>query len=134
MLREAGRKRLKEKHIRWEEDYGEKSQSVKDHFDAVLPHSYYRWVGKDYEDQVWRYVVVGPAISAREGKSFFAGNKKLPKDPTKKAGSPSGKYFPNLRGALSYAAEMWGIRVPPDAGTYTKNDLANIEISRHIKG
>jgi hypothetical protein len=134
MIVESGRKRLKEKHIKWEENYGEKSKIAKEHFDKQLPGSYFRWVGKDYEDGVWRYVVVGPAISKREGKSFFAGNKKMPKEPGKKAYSPSGKYFPNLRGALSYAAEMWGIRVPQDAGNYTKDDLGAIDIPRHIKG
>lgn len=131
---EAGRKRIKEKHIKWEENYGEKSAVAKKHFEKQLPGSYFRWVGKDYEDGVWRYIVVGPAISNREGKSFFAGNKKMPKDPRKKAYSPSGKYFPTLKAALAYASEMWGVSAPPNAGAYTKNDLGAIEIPRHIKG
>ena len=130
---EAGRRRIKEKGIKWIEHYGEKSEDVKQKFEEMLPGSYFRWVGKDYEDACWRYVVVGPAISKREGKSFFAGNKKMPTDPSKKAYSPSGKYFPSLRGAISYAIEMWGVRMPEDAGQYIKDDLAPLDIPKHVK-
>lgn len=130
----SGRRRIKEKGIRWEEHYGEKSKDVKDRFEDMLPGSYFRWVGKDYEDSCWRYVVVGPAISKREGKAFFAGNKKMPTDPKKKAYSPSGKYFPTLRAAISYAIEMWGVRMPDNAGHWTKQDLSGLEIPKHIKG
>lgn len=130
---EAGRRRIKEKGIKWIEHYGEKSKDVKQKFEELLPGSYFRWVGKDYEDACWRYVVVGPAISSREGKAFFAGNKKMPNDPKKKAYSPSGKYFPSLRAAISYAIEMWGVRMPDGAGQYTKQDLAPLDIPKHIK-
>jgi len=130
----AGRRRIKEKGIKWEEHYGEKSKDVKHKFESLLPGSYFRWVGKDYEDSCWRYVVVGPAVSKREGKAFFAGNKKMPTDPNKKAYSPSGKYFPTLRSAIAYAIEMWGVRMPDDAGQWTKEDLAGIEIPKHVKG
>ena len=129
----AGRRRLKEKGIKWVENYGQKSEAVKEKFEKILPGSYFRWIGKDYEDNCMRYVVVGPAISKRKGKSFFAGNKKMPRDPKKKAYSPSGKYFPSLRSAISYAIEMWGVRMPNNAGQYTKNDLDSVEIPKHIK-
>jgi len=129
----SGRRRIKDKGIKWDEHYGEKSKDVKKKFEKLLPGSYFRWVGKDYEDGVMRYVVVGPAISKREGKAFFSGNKKMPKDPRKKAYSPSGKYFPSLRGAISYAIEMWGVRMPANAGTYTKDDLASVDIPSHLK-
>jgi len=130
---QAGRRRIKEKGIKWVEHYGEKSKDVKSKFEDMLPGSYFRWVGKDYEDACWRYVVVGPAISKREGKSFFAGNKKMPTDPKKKAYSPSGKYFPSLRAAISYAIDMWGVRMPDNAGQYTKNDLEPLDIPKHVK-
>ncbi|KKN50661.1 hypothetical protein LCGC14_0630450 [marine sediment metagenome] len=134
MIHIAGRKRIKDKGIRWIEYYSEKSESVKKKFEKILPGSYFRWVGKDYEDGVMRYVVVGPSVSRREGKSFFAGNKKMPRDPRKKAYSPSGKYFPSLRSAIAHAIEMWGVRMPNNAGHYTRNDLATIEIPKHVKG
>ena len=129
----SSRKRLKERGIKWEEHYGKKSVDVKEHFEDVLPGSYFRWEGYDHTTGHPYYVVVGPAISERFGKSFFAGVKKMPKDPKKKAYSPSGKYFPSLRAALSHAADMWGIRFPKNAGSYTKNDLQSIEIPRHVK-
>ena len=133
MIKIAGRRRIKEKGIKWVEHYGEKSKDVKKKFDELLPGSYFRWVGKDYEDACWRYVVVGPAVSKREGKSFFAGNKKMPTDPKKKAYSPSGKYFPSLRAAISYAIDMWGVKMPDGAGQYTKNDLEPLDIPKHVK-
>ena len=130
----AGRRRIKDRHIKWVEQYGKKSKDIKKHFDKQLPGSYFRWEGFDHETSHPYYVVVGPAISKREGKSFFAGIKKMPKDPKKKSYSPSGKYFPALRAALSHASEMWGIKFPKNAGAYDKNSLAGLDIPRHVKG
>ncbi len=129
----AARKRIKERGIKWEEFYGEKSKDVKKFFEKRLPGSYYRWEGFDHTTGHPYYVVVGPAMSQRYGKSYFAGIKKMPKDPRKKAYSPSGKYFPALRAALSHASEMWGITFPKEAGQWTKDDLATIDIPSHVK-
>lgn len=134
MIIVAGRRRLKDRGIKWEEHYGKKSKDIKKHFDKVLPGSYFRWEGFDHESGHPYYIVVGPAISKRYGRSFFAGVKKMPKDPHKKSYSPSGKYFGSLRGALSHAADMWGIRFPKNAGHYGKDDLTTIKIPKHIKG
>lgn len=131
---EAERKRIKDRGIRWEETYKERSKVAKKHFDEKLPGSYFRWEGFDHTSGHPYYVVVGPAISERYGKSFFAGVKKMPIDPHKKAYSPTGKYFPSLRAALSHASEMWGIKFPQNAGNYEKHDLDAIEIPRHMKG
>jgi len=131
---EAGRRRLRDRHIRWKEEYGERSVQAKKKFESMLPGSYFRWEGYDYETGHPYYVVVGPAISKKYGKMFFAGVKKLPKNPKKKAYSPSGKYFPTLAGALSHAAEMWGTPMPPNRGAYRKEDLAAVDIPKHIKG
>lgn len=128
------RKRIKDRGIRWEETYHKKAASVKKHFEKILPGSYFRWEGYDGTTGHPYYVVVGPAISDRFGKCFFAGVKKMPKDPKKKAYSPTGKYFPSLRAALSHAAKMWGVSMPKNAGMYGKHDLANIKIPRHMKG
>ncbi len=129
----AARKRIKERGIKWEEFYTKKSKNVKKFFEKRLPGAYYRWQGFDYTTGHPYYVVVGPAMSQRYGKSFFAGIKKMPKDPKKKAYSPSGKYFPALRSALSHATEMWGVKFPQEAGNYRKEDLATIDIPRHAK-
>jgi len=134
VISEQKRKRIKDRGIKWEETYKDKSKSAKKHFDKLLPGSYYRWEGFDHTTGHPYYAVVGPAISERYGKMFFAGIKKMPKDPKKKAYSPTGKYFPALRAALSHASETWGIKFPQTAGSFTKNDLATIDIPRHMKG
>lgn len=134
LIVEAERKRIKDRGIKWEEHYKQKSKSAKKHFDSILPGSYFRWEGFDTTTGHPYYIVVGPAISERYGKMFFAGIKKMPKDPKKKAYSPTGKYFPSLRSALSHASELWGIRFPQNAGHYTKNDLEPVHIPRHMKG
>jgi len=130
----ASRRRIRDRGIRWKEQYGEKSTQLKEKFEKMLPGSYFRWEGFDYESGHPYYIVVGPSISKRYGKMFFAGIKKMPKDPKKKAYSPSGQYFQNLRGALRHANEMWGISVPRNAGGYNKNDLLTVDIPRHMKG
>ena len=130
----SGRKRIKDRGIRWKEKYGERSIGLKKKFEKMLPGSYFRWEGFDHESGHPYYIVVGPAISKRKGKSFFAGIKKMPKDPKKKAFSPSGKYFGSLKGALAHAVDMWGISFPKNAGNYSKNDLMSFDIPRHMKG
>ena len=134
MLIFSGRKRIKDRHIRWKEHYPKRSRSLKKKFDKMLPGSYFRWQGFDHETGHPYYVVVGPAVSERHGKSFFAGIKKMPKDPRKIAYSPSGEYFESLRSALSHASEMWGIQTPKNAGNYRKQDLLPLSIPRHVKG
>ena len=130
----AGRRRLKDRHIPFKEHYREKSGKVKRKFEKILPGAYFRFEGFDHESGHPYYVVVGPSISEEYGKAFFAGVKKMPTNPKKKAYSPSGKYFPTLNEALKYAQDMWGIRMPPRHGNYTVKDIAGLEIPRHIKG
>jgi len=127
-------KPIKDRGILWKETYREKSKHVKQKFEKILPHSYFRWEGHDYYSGHDYYVVVGPAISKRYGKSFFAGHKKLPKEKKKKAYSPTGEYFPSLMGALRYAREKWAVPFPDDAKiNYTKDVLAPLDIPRHVK-
>lgn len=133
-LKLAIKKRLRDRGILWKEAYHEKSEDIKKKFEKILPGSYFRWEGHDYQSGHDYYVVVGPAISRRYGKSFFAGNKKLPKEKKKKAYSPTGKYFSSLAGALRHAKEYWGVSLPPNAGKYMKSDLEPLKIPRHIKG
>ncbi len=129
----ASRRRIRDRHIKWEEHYGEKSTGLKKKFEKIIPGAYFRWEGFDHETGHPYYVVVGPAISERYGKTFFAGVKKMPKDPKKKAYSPSGKYFPAIKAALSHAVEMWGVKFPKSAGNWKKHDLESIDIPRHMK-
>ena len=35
--------------------------------------------------------------------------------------------------SLAYAIEMWGVSMPPNAGRYIQQDLAGIDIPKHVK-
>jgi hypothetical protein len=134
-LTTAGRKRIKDRGIRWNEVYKEKSKSLKKRFDRDIgPGAYYRFEGHDVTTNSDYYIVVGPTIQKNMGKCFFAGIKKLPKDPRKKVYSPDGEYFPTINAALNHAVDKWGIRFPRGQTNYTKQMLQVVEIPEHIKG
>ena len=133
----AGRKRIKDRGIRWEETYGEKSDDLKKRFDKDIgPGSYYRYQGKDYTTGSDYFIVIGPSIAKSGQKSFFAGIKKMPPAyKRKKIYAPSGKYFPSIMGAISYANKMWGVPYNPSGqAPYNSSTLANVNVPRHIKG
>jgi len=77
--RHGGRTPIKERGIKWEERYEERSAPLKKRFDSQIgPGAYYRWSGHDATTNSDYYVVVGPSIQKGVGKMFFAGVKKLP--------------------------------------------------------
>lgn len=127
--------KIKDRGIKWEERYHDKSEPLKKRLDKLIGQgSYYRWEGHDnYTDSDY-FVVVGPAITKEGHKKWFAGNKKLPKDPEKKQFAPTGEYFTNIMSALSHASEKWGVPMPKGQPPYDENTLRNIKIPRHIKG
>jgi hypothetical protein len=131
----AGRKRIRDRGIHWVEKYGEKSIELKRRYDKKIgDKAYLRWEGHDYTTESDYFVVVGPAKTKYDQKSFFAGIKKLPpKARRKKIYAPSGKYFPSIISAISHASKMWGVIMPHDQPNYTIDDLANINIPRHMK-
>ena len=131
----AGRKKIKDRGIKWEEIYAEKSKSLKKRFDSTIgPGAYRRWEGQDYTTNSKYYVVVGPTIQSDLGKCFFSGIKKLPADPNKKVYSPSGEYFTSLNAAYSYATDKWGVPFPQGQQNFTKETLEPVDIPEHIKG
>lgn len=135
----AGRKPIKERGIKWEENYEERSLPLKKRFDKDIgPGAYRRWKGHDYTTNSEYFVVVGPSIQQGVGKMYFAGVKKVPledlqHDEKTKVYSPYGEYFPNIKSALSYAVKKWGIPFPRDQANYDANTLANIDIPEHVK-
>jgi len=135
----SGRKRIKDRGIKWEEIYRERSKPLKEKFEQqVGPGSYYRWEGHDFTTNSIYYIVVGPSVQSNVGKMFFAGIKKIPieeftKDPDTKTYSPYGEYFPTIKGALIYASQRWGTKVPRNQVPYTKESLANADIPEHVK-
>ncbi len=131
----GGRKRIKDRGIKWIEHYGEKSDDLKKRFEKEPgPGSYMRWEGHDYTTNGDYFVVVGPAITIDQKKKFFAGVKRLPEDIKKKVYSPSGEYFSTSHAAFSHASDKWGIQYPRGAPNYTEADLFDIKIPRHVKG
>ena len=130
------RKRIKDRGIKWEEKYRERSEPLKKRFDKSLGSgSYYRWEGHDFSTNSDYFIVIGPAKEKTGKKAYFAGIKKLPIDwEHKKVFSPYGKYFSNILSALSYANSHWGIRFPPNQRNYSIRELAPIDIPRKIKG
>jgi hypothetical protein len=131
----AGRTRIKDRGIKWVEHYHDRSAPLKKKFDKHIgPMAYMRWEGHDYTTNSDYFVVVGPSLTKEGQKRFFAGIKKLPDDPQKKIYAPSGEYFTTIVGAFSYAADKWAVPFPKGAPKYTAADLANVEISRHVKG
>lgn len=131
----AGRKRIKDRGIKWEEKYHDRSMPLKKKLDHQIgPKVYMRWEGHDYSTNGNYFVVVGPSLTKEGKKRFFAGIKRLPKNPKATVYAPSGEYFTTSQSAFSYATEKWNIPFPKDAPKYTLNDLANVNIPRHVKG
>lgn len=131
----AGRKRIKDRGIKWEYGYHERSMRLKKRFDKDIgPMSYLRWEGHDYTTNSDYFVIMGPSLTREGKKRFFAGIKKLPDDPKAKVYAPSGEYFFSSSGALSHCSEKWAVPYPKEAPNYILSDLANVEIPRHVKG
>lgn len=130
-----GKKRIKDRGINWKEHYHERSNSLRKRFEKLIgPMSYLRWEGHDYTTNSDYFVVVGPSITKESKKRFFAGIKKLPDDPEAKVYAPYGEYFTTIVAALSHISEKWAVPFPKGVPNYTVDDLAGVEIPRHIKG
>jgi len=131
----AGRQRIKDRGIEWKSKFHERSIKLKERFDKDIgPLSYIRWEGHDYTTNSDYFVIVGPSLTKEGRKSFFSGIKKLPDDPKTKIYAPAGEYFTSSVAAFSHASEKWNIPFPKGAPNYTVEQLAGIEIPRHVKG
>jgi len=135
LIKDASRKRIKDRGIDWKEAYREKSDDLKIRFDRDIGQgAYYRWEGHDYTTDADYFIIVGPALTKQGKKRFFSGIKRLPpKWKRKKIYAPSGEYFSTIASALSHAVEMWGLSYPQNQRNYTLHDLANVNIPRHVK-
>jgi hypothetical protein len=134
-IKTAGRKKIKDRGIKWDQRFHQRSEKLKERFDKTIgPLSYIRWEGHDYTTNSDYFIIVGPSLTKEGKKRFFAGIKKLPDDPTAKVYAPSGEYFYSSVAAFSHAVEKWGVKFPKGAPNYTLDDLANVEIPRHVKG
>ena len=131
----AGRKRIKDRGIKWVPAFHERSRKLKERFDELIgPLAYERWEGHDYTTNSDYFVIVGPSLTKEGKKRFFAGIKKLPDDPKAKVYAPSGEYFSTIAGAFSHASTKWGVPYPQNHPQYDLNSLKNVHISRHLRG
>lgn len=135
----GGRKRIRDRGIKWDEKYRDRSSSLKKRFEKQIgPDSYHRWEGHDFTSNSMYYVVVGPSMHRRLGKVFFAGIKKISMedfmlDPDTKTYSPYGEYFFNIKSALLYANERWGVPIVKGQPAYKKEHIENADIPEHVK-
>jgi len=136
MIKIAG-KRIKDRHINWQEHYSERTEPLRDRYWSELgTGSYRRWEGHDYTTNSDYYVVCSPAQTKYGEKSYFAGIKKLPPASvreTTKVYSPYGKYFSSMAAALGFLKDKYGVPWPKDQINYNSAQLQNIEIPRFVK-
>ena len=121
-IQKFAREKLVEKNIDWHQVYTEKTQFLKDQFEAVIgPGSYFRFEGRSNDGDEY-YCIIGPAKIDQPRAKYFAGVRKLPA--TYSAG---GKYFDSLDGAAKYASETWGVKTPSELKPYTSAQLYGIQ-------
>lgn len=121
-MKSFAKEKLVTKNIQWKESYTEKTEFLKEQFEAVIgAGSYFRFEGKDYGSGDEYYVIIGPAKIHNPRAKFFAGVRKLPA--TYSAG---GKYFDSMDGAAVYARETWGVPTPGSLKPYTSASLYGI--------
>ena len=114
---------IKERGIRWTENYGDKSSVLKKEMDEQIGiGSYFRWEGYDKTTDTDYYVVVCPGYSKKKGYFFFAGLRKIPAEH-----GASGKKFTSQADALNYAMDTWNVPRPQQrpAKAYNIADIRN---------
>jgi len=116
------KEKLIEKRINWHQAYTEKTQFLKEQFEATVGKgSYFRFEGHSPEGDEY-YCIIGPAKIHLPRAKFFAGVRKLPA-----TFSAGGKYFDSLDGAAQYARETWGVHTPSELKPYTSAQLYGIQ-------
>ena len=115
------KEKLKEKRINWHQVYTDKTNFLKEMYEAVIGKGcYFRFEGKANDGDEY-YCILGPAKVHDPRAKFFAGVRKLPA--TYSAG---GKYFDSMDGAAAYALETWGVPTPKELKPYTSAALFGI--------
>lgn len=122
-MKKIARAKLSERNISWEETYTENTERFKLMYEDIVGEgSYFRWEGHDLDSGDDYFVIVGPAKMKTPKASWFAGCRKLPSD-----WAAGGKYFGEIKEAINYANETWGIPIPSDVSwKYDSSDLKGI--------
>jgi hypothetical protein len=117
------RTKLADRPVHWKEAYTPRTKLLKRQFgDIVGAGSYFRFEGSDTDTGDEYFVVVGPARIHSPKAEFFAGVRKLPSD-----FAAGGQYFPDMRRAMEYANQTWGVSVPSKIKNYGSSDLKGIK-------
>ena len=122
-MEKTARTKLSERNIHWEETYTERTISFKEMYEDIIGEgSYYRWEGKDADSGDGYFVVLSPANMKKPKARWFTGCRKLPSD-----WAAGGKYFSEIKEAMKYANETWGVPIPSDfKWGYDSGDLKGI--------
>ena len=121
-MEKTAKEKLAEKRITWHQVYTDKTQFLKEQFEAVIGEgSYFRFEGASPEGDEY-YCIIGPAKVHLPRAKFFAGVRKLPA-----TFSAGGKYFDSMDGAATYARETWGVPTPGELKPYTSAQLYGIK-------
>lgn len=116
------RTKLVDRPITWKEAYTDRTLFLKKQFHEVLgPGSYFRFEGHDTDTGDEYFVIVGPAKVHEPKAEFFAGVRKLPAN-----FSAGGLYFHDIKEAMNYAHDTWGVNTPTDMEYYDATDLRGI--------
>lgn len=108
------RTKLADRNMVWKEAYTPRSLFLKKQFyDIVGPGSYFRFEGRDSDSGDEYYIVVSPAKIHSPNEQFFAGVRKLPADY-----AAGGVYFSDMKEAMEYATNTWGVAQPSDMRYY----------------
>lgn len=114
--------KLADRPVVWREEYTKRALFLKRQFHEILgPGSYYRWEGHDTDTDDDYFVVVGPAKVHSPEAAYFAGVRKLPADY-----AAGGLYFSDMKEAMDYASETWGVTHPKGIRYYDSTDLKGI--------
>lgn len=114
--------KLADRPVVWKEAYTPRTLYLKKQFHDVLgPGSYFRFEGHDTDTSDDYFVVVGPAKVHKPKAEFFAGVRKLPAD-----FSAGGLYFHDMKEAMEYAHDTWGVISPSEMEYYDSVDLKGI--------
>ena len=123
----TARTKLGDRNIHWQEMYTRDTAYFKQMYeDLVGKGCYLRFEGRDADSGDEYFAIVGPGHMHDPEPQFFAGTRKLPSNY-----SAGGLYFSNIREAMKYAEDTWGLPIPQDANYgWTSKNLRGLSAAK----
>ena len=127
VLMVEARTKLGDRNIHWREMYTRDTAYFKQMYeDLVGKGCYFRFEGRDADSGDEYFAIIGPGHMHDPEPQFFAGTRKLPSDY-----SAGGLYFSNIREAMMYAEDTWGLPIPQDANYgWTSRNLRGLSVNK----